>query len=54
MWAGVVNLIWSPVRMIDVGIEYQHVERELENRNAAALTKGGKADRIQGSVIVRF
>lgn len=53
IWQSVVNLIWSPARMIDVGIEYQHAERQLENRNSASV-KGGKADRIQGSVIVRF
>lgn len=53
IWAGVVNLIWSPVRPIDLGIEYSHVERTLENRNASGA-RGGRADRIQASAIVRF
>jgi hypothetical protein len=53
IWVTAANLIWSPARMIDVGIEYQHVERTLENRNRDSV-RGGKADRIQGSVIVRF
>jgi hypothetical protein len=53
IWAGVVNLIWSPVPAIDLGIEYIHTERILETRDAAGVG-GGKSDRIQGSAIVRF
>lgn len=53
IYAGSAALIWSPWRSIDVGIEYQHVERMLVGRNADG-TRGGKADRFQGSVIVRF
>lgn len=53
LWAGVANLIWSPVKPVDLGIEYVHVERTLENRDANGV-RGGKADRIQASAIVRF
>ncbi len=53
IYAGTAALIWSPWRSIDLGIEYQHVERVLLSRNADG-TRGGKADRFQGSVIFRF
>ncbi len=53
LWGGSVNLIWSPVRMVDVGVEYQHVERSLQTTNATG-NNGGKADRVQISGIARF
>jgi len=28
-WSGAINLFYSPVKMIDLGIEYRHGEREL-------------------------
>ena len=30
-WNALANLIWSPVRPLDVGIEYVYAERSLEN-----------------------
>lgn len=53
IWATAVNLIWSPVKPIDLGIEYTHVERTLQAQDIYGA-KGGKADRIQASAIVRF
>ncbi|MBN9560144.1 MAG: porin [Alphaproteobacteria bacterium] len=53
LWGASVNLIWSPVRMIDVGVEYQHIERSLQSGNSTG-NNGGKADRVQVSGIARF
>ena len=53
IWATAVNLIWSPVKPIDLGIEYTHVERTLQQQDIYGA-RGGKADRIQASAIVRF
>jgi hypothetical protein len=53
IWAGAINLIWSPVKPIDLGIEYIHTERTLENRDVNGV-RGGKSDRVQASAIVRF
>ncbi|MBP0493571.1 porin [Pararoseomonas indoligenes] len=53
IWAAAVNLIWSPVKPIDLGIEYIHAERSLENRDVNGA-RGGRSDRIQASAIVRF
>jgi len=53
IWAGAINLIWSPVRPVDLGIEYIHTERTLQNRNLNGV-RGGQSDRIQASAIVRF
>ena len=53
IWAGFANLIRSPVRPIDIGIEYVHVERALKNRDANGV-RNGRADRIQASATVRF
>ncbi|HEY4253809.1 MAG TPA: hypothetical protein VGM87_21550 [Roseomonas sp.] len=53
MWATTVNLIWSPIPRIDVGIEWQHAVRTLEARNTDGAL-AGTADRIQAAVIARF
>ncbi len=53
IWATAVNLIWSPVKPIDLGIEYTHIERTLQQQDIYGA-RGGKADRIQASAIVRF
>ncbi|TPG56957.1 hypothetical protein EAH89_12910 [Roseomonas nepalensis] len=53
IWAGAVNLIWSPVKPIDLGLEYIHTERTLQNRDANGV-RGGRSDRVQASAIVRF
>jgi hypothetical protein len=56
-WAGSINLIWSPFRAVDLGIEYQHVERSLQaafstGTNTAAT--GGQENRLQFTGIGRF
>ena len=53
LWGGSINLIWSPVSLIDLGVEYQHIERTLQTTNITG-NKGGTADRVQVSAIVRF
>ena len=57
-WTGNINLVWSPIKAVDIGLEYQHVERTLQNRNAigpgAITTSGGIANRIQLTAIGRF
>ena len=53
IWAGAINLIWSPVKPVDLGIEYVHAERTLENRNVNGV-RGGRSDRVQASAVVRF
>jgi len=40
-WSGAINLFYSPVRMIDLGVEYRHGERELVNG------ADGSTDRIE-------
>ncbi len=52
-----INLIWSPFRVLDVGFEYQHVERHLQSAfitGTDAATTGGIANRLQVSLIGRF
>jgi len=56
-WAGSVNLVWSPFKAVDIGLEYQHVERTLEGSFATGggnATTGGVANRIQLTGIGRF
>jgi hypothetical protein len=53
LWATTVNVIYSPVPTVDVGIEYQHAERRLLVPDANGAT-GGMADRIQSMALVRF
>ncbi|WOH52581.1 DcaP family trimeric outer membrane transporter [Bradyrhizobium sp. sBnM-33] len=53
LWATSVNLIYSPVPSVDLGIEYLHGSRMLLVTDANGVV-GGTADRIQGMVLVRF
>jgi len=56
-WAGSINLIWSPFKMIDLGFEYQHVERALQQRAVTgtnASAGGGIENRLQVTTIGRF
>ncbi len=53
LWAASVNLIYSPVPSIDLGVEYQHGSRTLLSPDANGVV-GGAAKRIQGMVLVRF
>jgi hypothetical protein len=56
-WGGTINVIWSPFRALDVGLEYQHFERALQSAFSTGTntaTTGGVANRIQMSGIARF
>jgi hypothetical protein len=52
-WAGSINLVWSPVKMLDIGVEYQHVERVLQ-QPASTGANGGLENRLQATAICRF
>ena len=55
--AGTINLIWSPFRAVDLGVEYQYAERHLQAPFAASTntaTTGGIANRILFSAIARY
>nr|WP_197520902.1 DcaP family trimeric outer membrane transporter [Bradyrhizobium icense] len=53
LWAANVNLIYSPVPLVDLGIEYLHGSRALVVPDANSVV-GGTADRVHGMVLVRF
>lgn len=38
-WNGFVNLVWSPVSRLDLGIEYMYAERTLEDGRSGDLQK---------------
>jgi hypothetical protein len=38
-WSGAVNLFYSPVKPLDLGIEYRHGERELVNGTKGSLDR---------------
>ncbi|RVU07581.1 hypothetical protein EOE18_00360 [Novosphingobium umbonatum] len=38
-WSGAINLFYSPVKMIDLGIEYRHGERELVSGAKGSLDR---------------
>lgn len=57
LWMGTINLVWSPIRAVDIGIEYQHLERHLAAPfvpQAGFTTTGGIQNRIQLTTIGRF
>ena len=54
MWAAAINLVWSPFKAVDLGIEYQHLERSLIAGGTPALGSGGIVNRIQLTAIGRF
>jgi hypothetical protein len=56
-WAGSINLVWSPFKAVDIGLEYQHVERVLQgsfSTGGGNATTGGVANRIELTGIGRF
>jgi hypothetical protein len=56
-WGGSVNLIWSPFKAVDLGVEYQHFERSLQapfSTGANTATTGGQQNRLQFTGIGRF
>jgi hypothetical protein len=56
-WAGSVNFIWSPFKALDLGVEYQHVERSLQaafSTGTNTATTGGQENRLQFTGIGRF
>jgi len=38
-WSGAVNLFYSPVRAIDLGVEYRHGSRELVNGQSGTIDR---------------
>lgn len=57
MWEASVNLIWSPFKAVDIGLEYLHAERILQSpfaTSSSAATTGGILNRIEASLIERF
>ncbi|PJG51482.1 hypothetical protein CVM73_30840 [Bradyrhizobium forestalis] len=53
LWATSVNLIYSPVPSVDLGLEYLHGSRTLVVPDANGV-RGGTADRIHSMILVRF
>ncbi|WP_407175611.1 DcaP family trimeric outer membrane transporter [Bradyrhizobium sp. STM 3562] len=53
LWATSVNLIYTPVPAVDLGVEYIRASRTLLVAAAGGVV-GGTADRLQGMVLVRF
>jgi len=57
LWQGSINLIWSPFRAVDIGLEYIHAERALNaafSTGTNTATTGGIQNTIQASLIGRF
>ncbi|MBO0712178.1 MAG: porin, partial [Acetobacteraceae bacterium] len=57
LWAASINLVWSPFNAVDIGLEYQHIERSLQGRNQISpglITDGGEVNRIELTTIGRF
>jgi Porin subfamily len=55
--SGTINLIWSPFKALDLGLEYQHLERNLQapfSTGTNTATTGGIANRLEFSAIGRF
>ncbi len=48
------NLIYSPASGLDIGIEYLHAEKELENFSGTLADDKGSLDRVQASVKYGF
>jgi len=57
LWSGTINIVWSPFRAVDLGFEYQHVERHLQSAfstGPGTATTGGIQNRLQVTAIGRF
>jgi hypothetical protein len=55
--SGTINFLWSPFKALDLGVEYEYVERHLQAPFAAAAnatTTGGIENRILVSAIARY
>lgn len=46
-WSAAANLFYTPVKNIDVGVEYRHGERTVINATAAGGQAKGQIDRIE-------
>ena len=46
-WSGAVNLFYTPVKNIDLGVEYRHGERKVNNAATASGAATGKLERIE-------
>lgn len=56
LWAAAINLVWSPFNAVDLGIEYQHLERSLQAPfiSGGLVSRGGMENRIELTTIGRF
>jgi hypothetical protein len=55
--AGTINFIWSPFKALDLGVEYEYVERRLQapfSTGTNTATTGGIENRILVSAIARY
>lgn len=46
-WSIAANLFYSPVKAVDLGIEYRHGAREVVNKDTVSGTASGKLDRVE-------
>lgn len=46
-WSGAVNLFYTPVKGIDLGVEYRHGKRTVFNATQAGGTASGTLDRVE-------
>lgn len=50
-----VNLIWSPVPQVDLGIEYDHITRVVAGPNVAAgVSSRGNLNRVEAMTVFKF
>ena len=53
-YAASINLVWSPFKAVDIGLEYQYVARNLQQRavtGSGLASSGGIANRIELTAI---
>lgn len=53
-WSAAANAFYSPVKNIDLGIEYRHGERKVVNASQASGEASGKLDRIEFAAKYNF
>jgi len=53
-WSAAANLFWSPVKNVDLGIEYRHGERKVLNAAVAGGEASGSLDRVEVAAKYNF
>jgi hypothetical protein len=48
-----VNLVWSPVPQVDLGIEYDHITR-ITAAPTAAVQSRGNLNRVEAMTVFKF